>query len=559
MEYQVADDDGDTATGTIEVTVNDVNDPPTANNDTINTDEDTAVSFNPLTNDSDVDGTLDPTSVVFVNEPAGSTLSNGGKTLTVPGEGQYGIDPNNGQITFTPELNYFGRPTPVEYQVADDDGATVTAIISATVNDVNDPPVAVDDPITTLEDTAVTFDPLTNDSDVDGTLNPTSVVFVNEPAGATLSTDGKTLTVPGEGEFVINPTDGKITFTPAADFDGTPTPVEYQVTDDDGDTATGNIPVTITPVNDAPVLDLDADDSTETGSDYAGTFTERGDAVPIVDSDLSIIDIDDANLESATITFSNPQLADTLKVGVIQVFANGGVTNGSLVSGGITISVALSIAGEVVLQMSGGATKADYEATIKAISFENAAVPIDTSDRVFTISVNDGDLSSNVGITTLRYDLDGDSIADIYDIDDDNDGIPDTVEASTAINNGDTDGDGILDGFDLDSDGDGLFDVLEAGGTDPDGDGTIGTGPITDSDEDGLADSVDNVDAGGGLGEVINGTPLPLPNKDGDSQPNFQDVDDDNDIVETKYENPDPNGDGNPEDAQDTDGDEIPD
>lgn len=46
---------------------------------------------------------------------------------------------------------------------------------------------------------------------------------------------------------------------------------------------------------------------------------------------------------------------------------------------------------------------------------------------------------------------------------------------------------------------------------------------------------------------------------DGDGLPNFIDPDDDGDNVLTKDENPDPNGDGNFDDAQDTDADGIPD
>ncbi|MEZ6121024.1 MAG: hypothetical protein R3C28_31275 [Pirellulaceae bacterium] len=43
----------------------------------------------------------------------------------------------------------------------------------------------------------MTFNPLANDTDVDGTLDGSTVIFINPPAGATLSPDGKTLTVPG--------------------------------------------------------------------------------------------------------------------------------------------------------------------------------------------------------------------------------------------------------------------------------------------------------------------------------------------------------------------------
>ncbi|TYA71676.1 hypothetical protein [Seonamhaeicola marinus] len=46
---------------------------------------------------------------------------------------------------------------------------------------------------------------------------------------------------------------------------------------------------------------------------------------------------------------------------------------------------------------------------------------------------------------------------------------------------------------------------------------------------------------------------------DGDGVPDYKDFDDDGDNVATKDENPDPNGDGNLDDAQDTDGDGTPD
>jgi gliding motility-associated-like protein/uncharacterized repeat protein (TIGR01451 family) len=124
-------------------------------------------------------------------------------------------------------------------------------------------------------------------------------------------------------------------------------------------------------------------------------------------------------------------------------------------------------------------------------------------------------------------DSDGDGIVDSIDLDDDNDGLPDTVELATASNGGDTDLDGTMDILDLDSDNDGIKDVIEAGGTDPDNDGVIGIGPITDTDSDGLSNIVDT-DNGG--------IALPNPDTDGDGKPNFQDLDSDNDTVSDSIE-----------------------
>ncbi|MBZ9560450.1 cadherin-like domain-containing protein, partial [Halomonas coralii] len=55
--------------------------------------------------------------------------------------------------------------------VSDGQGGTATSTATIAVTPVNDAPVAVDDALTTTEDTALTIQPATllaNDSDVDG-------------------------------------------------------------------------------------------------------------------------------------------------------------------------------------------------------------------------------------------------------------------------------------------------------------------------------------------------------------------------------------------------------
>ena len=166
-------------------------------------------------------------------------------------------------------------------------------------------------------------------------------------------------------------------------------------------------------------------------------------------------------------------------------------------------------------------------------------------------------------------DTDGDGISNRDDIDSDNDGIPDDVEILTASNGGDTDGDGIPDHLDLDSDNDGIPDLVEAGGMDSNGDGIVDDACNTaacDVDGDGLMDSADAVDDTANANPTIGtaGTTLPITDTDGDGNPDFQDLDSDNDgindIVEAGI--PDTDNDGlvddlNPDGtlASDTDGD----
>jgi len=68
---------------------------------------------------------------------------------------------------------------------------------------------------------------------------------------------------------------------------------------------------------------------------------------------------------------------------------------------------------------------------------------------------------------------DNDGVSNLYDLDDDNDGILDSVEMG-----GDLDNDGIINSLDFDSDGDGCLDVVEAGYADDDQDGMVGNSPI---------------------------------------------------------------------------------
>lgn len=145
--------------------------------------------------------------------------------------------------------------------------------------------------------------------------------------------------------------------------------------------------------------------------------------------------------------------------------------------------------------------------------------------------------------TSGRGDVDGDGILDHQDLDTDNDGIPDVVEAgssdtdrdgkydffrdlngdgladrlvATPILARDTDGDGQADYRDIDSDNDGLTDALETTGMDTDLDGQIDT--FVDNNFDGLIDSYasqSNV----------------LADTDQDGFPDYRDIDSDGDGV----------------------------
>jgi LPXTG-motif cell wall-anchored protein len=241
VRYTISDANGSTATAALVVTVQPG---PTLVNDVDRTPQNTPVTVDVLVNDRaglDADGergTLDPTSVVFpADAQTVGTVGDGGRTLTVPGQGVYRIDPATGAVTFAPDAQFRGEATPVVYAVTDSLGTTATATVTITVQGLD--PVARDDSATTTPGAAVTIDVLADDSGATGApLDPTTLKLV--------SGDGTlvdSLTVPGEGTWRI--VDGKLVFTPLPDFRGRTTPVTYSVADINGSRATAQVVVTV--------------------------------------------------------------------------------------------------------------------------------------------------------------------------------------------------------------------------------------------------------------------------------------------------------------------------
>jgi uncharacterized repeat protein (TIGR01451 family) len=122
-----------------------------------------------------------------------------------------------------------------------------------------------------------------------------------------------------------------------------------------------------------------------------------------------------------------------------------------------------------------------------------------------------------------------------YGSDSDNDGIPNFYDTDfpgfvdtngNGVNdNADKDNDGIPNQYDLDSDNDGIPDVVESYGVDTNGDGIIDN--YVDTDNDGLSQNVDGNNtgvqgSGNGLGNI---------DLDGDGIPNYLDTDSDNDGI----------------------------
>ena len=111
-----------------------INKPPVAADDSVDTEEDNSIDILVLANDLDIDGVLDSSSVSITSGPIYGEIT--------------GINLIDGIITYVPGENYHGEDT-LLYTVRDDSGASSnTAMIRIIVNSVNDPPVFMDLPDT---------------------------------------------------------------------------------------------------------------------------------------------------------------------------------------------------------------------------------------------------------------------------------------------------------------------------------------------------------------------------------------------------------------------------
>ncbi|HGS5053354.1 TPA: tandem-95 repeat protein, partial [Vibrio parahaemolyticus] len=302
--FDIIDDEDLVVSGSANLDILPINDAPNAENDVITTEEDTAVTIDVLVNDSDVEG--DALSI---------------QSASVPSE-QGSVDIVDGKLVFTPAENFNGEAT-ITYIVTDGD-LTDEAKVSVTVTPVNDSPVAVDDTTSIQEDTAVTIDVLTNDTDVDGDK------FSIQSA-----------TVP-EAQGKVEIVDGKLVFTPAENFNGhaeiTYTVTDGQLTDE------AKVTVTVNPVNDAPTIKVDAVESitedavstdtvvatltvrdTDTPEDQLtvslennsnGYFVLVGNEVKLTQAGVDAVNNDELNLKDLTISASvsdgvNPTASDS--------------------------------------------------------------------------------------------------------------------------------------------------------------------------------------------------------------------------------------------------------
>ena len=226
--YTVLDNEGAISNvANVTISLNGPNQAPTAVEDFEFVDSGEAAVFNILANDTDVDGTIDPTSVVIVDQPVQAAA--------------FSVDPVTGEVSYTHNGSPFNDS--FTYTVLDDDGAiSNVANVAVIVNAPNQAPTAVDDNLTINDGAEVTIALLTNDNDPDGTLNPNRVTIVDFPQHA--------------AGLLLNLLTGEVIYT--HDGSGLPDSFTYTVEDNDGAVSNvATVTIGISSTNQAPTANND--------------------------------------------------------------------------------------------------------------------------------------------------------------------------------------------------------------------------------------------------------------------------------------------------------------
>jgi uncharacterized delta-60 repeat protein len=179
--YRFRDNDGATSNlGTVQITLNGVNDPPVVVSDQFELPINRPTLLDILRNDFDYDNNLNPSSIEIISTPVGGTLHI-----------------INGQVEYRPNKTILGTDT-FSYRVRDSEGSV--SDVTTVALTLNEYPETVIDSKTTKRDQSLEIDVLANDFSYLSPLVPSTIQIVSSsPHGATTPTNGKVQFIPSQG------------------------------------------------------------------------------------------------------------------------------------------------------------------------------------------------------------------------------------------------------------------------------------------------------------------------------------------------------------------------
>ena len=237
-EFKVLVDDGKggKAISTVSIIVTEANDAPTIDETSANFDPITGNYKHTIPEDTQVSGAVkaedvDGDKLTYTLE---SDASNG--TVSVS---------SNGSYTYTPDKNFNGNDS-FTILVSDGNGGTVIATVEIKVTPVNDNPEVVN-----LAPTTGAYEHITpEDTPILGQ------VIAEDPDGDDLTF--KLENSPSNGKALVNP-DGTYSYAPNKRFFGKDS-FTVLVSDGKGGTAIATVNITVTEVNEVPIIDVDSKD-----------------------------------------------------------------------------------------------------------------------------------------------------------------------------------------------------------------------------------------------------------------------------------------------------------
>ena len=225
---------------------------------------------------------IDKTTVKLV-DPSGNEVTTLPATKDGKEVGTYTLDPETGVITFQPNKDFVGTPDPVKVVAKDTNGTKVETTYTPTVTPVT--PTSEPKATTGIQGATQEGTPTFTQGD------ETAPITITPEQPAQFVVDGKPITettIPAMkdgkqvGTYTIDPTTGKVTFTPNKDFVGTPDPATVQVKDKNGTPTSATYTPTVTPVTPTaePAETTDIQGKEQTGKP---TFKPGNPEVPMDD------------------------------------------------------------------------------------------------------------------------------------------------------------------------------------------------------------------------------------------------------------------------------------
>jgi VCBS repeat-containing protein len=349
--------------------------PPVAGNDNYSVDEGATLNVSApgvLSNDTDED--LDPITAIKLTDPAHGTL-----TLNSDGSFTYVHD---GSETTSDVFTYYAW-----------DGASQsnTATVTITITPVNDAPV-----LATIEGSALSY------TEGDGLVQITNTITVSDVDNTTLSSATISISANYQSSQDVlaftnangitgswNSGTGVLTLSGIASMNNyrnalrsvrysntslnpntSTRTITFTVNDGTDNSNAQNRDITITAINNAPVL---------AGIEGTALAYTEGDGLVQITNTITVSDVDNTSLSSATISISaNYQSSQD-----VLAFTNANGITGSWNSG------------TGVLTLSGTATLSNYQTALRSVRYNNTSVNPNTSSRTITFRVNDGTDNSN--------------------------------------------------------------------------------------------------------------------------------------------------------------------